>query len=216
MRFAELDVPPEVQEGIRAAGFTVATPIQEAALPVALRGKDVAGQAQTGTGKTAAFLISTFTRLLRHPPAAPRDGSPRALIVAPTRELVVQIDSRRAASSAASPASGRRWSSVAWTTASSGSPSGPLDLLIGTPGRLIDYLKQHAWSPARVEVLVLDEADRMFDMGFSPTSGGSCATSRAPEARQSFLFSATLSFRVLGSRYEFMNDPAQITVRRSR
>src|SRR4029077_10713975 len=87
MRFAELDVPPEGQEGVRAAGFTTATPIQEAALPVALRGKDVAGQAQTGTGKTAAFLIATFTRLLRRPPSSAREASPRALIIAPTREL---------------------------------------------------------------------------------------------------------------------------------
>ena len=77
MRLAELDVPPEVQEGIRAAGFTTATPIQEAALPVALRGKDVAGQAQTGTGKTAAFLVAIFTRLLRHPPSGPREASDR-------------------------------------------------------------------------------------------------------------------------------------------
>src|SRR5262249_51214212 len=92
MRFTELDVPSEVQEGIQAAGFTTTTPIQEAALPVALRGKDVAGQAQTGTGKTAAFLIATFTRLLRHPPSGTRQASPRALIIAPTRELVVQID----------------------------------------------------------------------------------------------------------------------------
>src|SRR5262249_49163182 len=92
MEFRDLDLPREVHEGIEAAGFTTTTPIQEAALPVALRGKDVAGQAQTGTGKTAAFLIATFTRLLRHPPSGTRQASPRALIIAPTRELVVQID----------------------------------------------------------------------------------------------------------------------------
>ena len=157
MRFAELDVPDEVQEGIRAAGFTIATPIQEAALPVALRGKDVAGQAQTGTGKTAAFLIATFTRLLRHAPAAPRAGAPRALIIAPTRELVVQIDSDARQLG--------RFTGLRTALVFGGvdyikqrdSLHGPIDLLIGTPGRLIDYLKQHAWSPAQVEVLVLDE-----------------------------------------------------------
>ena len=212
MRFAELDVPPEVQEGIQAAGFTTATPIQEAALPVALRGKDVAGQAQTGTGKTAAFLISTFTRLLRHPPAGSREASPRALIIAPTRELAVQID--------ADARQLGRFTGLRTALVFGGvdyikqreSLQGPLDLLIGTPGRLIDYLKQHAWSPARVEVLVLDEADRMFDMGFIADIRWILRRLPPPEARQSFLFSATLSFRVLELTYEFMNNPAQITV----
>ena len=212
MRFAELDVPDEVQEGIRAAGFTIATPIQEAALPVALRGKDVAGQAQTGTGKTAAFLIATFTRLLRHAPAAPRAGAPRALIIAPTRELVVQIDSDARQLG--------RFTGLRTALVFGGvdyikqrdSLQGPIDLLIGTPGRLIDYLKQHAWSPAQVEVLVLDEADRMFDMGFIADIRWILRRLPPPEARQSFLFSATLSFRVLELTYEFMNNPAQITV----
>ncbi len=212
MRFAELDVPPAVQQGIQAAGFTTATPIQEAALPVALRGKDVAGQAQTGTGKTAAFLISTFTRLLRHPPAGPREASPRALIIAPTRELVVQID--------ADARQLGRYTGLRTALVFGGvdyikqreSLQGPLDLLIGTPGRLIDYLKQRAWSPARVEVLVLDEADRMFDMGFIADIRWILRRLPPPEARQSFLFSATLSFRVLELTYEFMNNPAQITV----
>ena len=93
MEFTQLDLPTPVHDGIRAAGFTTATPIQEAALPVALRGKDVAGQAQTGTGKTAAFLIAIFTRLLRTPARPRRDvTAPRALIIAPTRELAVQIE----------------------------------------------------------------------------------------------------------------------------
>jgi ATP-dependent RNA helicase RhlB len=212
VRFAELDVPPEVQEGIRAAGFTTATPIQEAALPVALRGKDVAGQAQTGTGKTAAFLIATFTRLLRHAPATSRDGAPRALMIAPTRELVVQIDSDARQLG--------RFTGLRTALVFGGvdyikqrdSLQGPIDLLIGTPGRLIDYLKQHAWSTSRVEVLVLDEADRMFDMGFIADIRWILRRLPPPEARQSFLFSATLSFRVLELTYEFMNNPAQITV----
>jgi ATP-dependent RNA helicase RhlB len=212
MRFAELDLPSEIQEGVRAAGFTTATPIQEAALPVALRGKDVAGQAQTGTGKTAAFLIATFTRLLRHPPASARDASPRALIVAPTRELVVQIDAdARLLGRFTGLRSALVFGGVDYVKQRD-SLQGPLDLLIGTPGRLIDYLKQRAWSPARVEVLVLDEADRMFDMGFIADIRWILRRLPPPEARQSFLFSATLSFRVLELTYEFMNNPAQITV----
>jgi ATP-dependent RNA helicase RhlB len=211
MRFEELDVPPAVHEGIRAAGFTTATPIQEAALPVALRGKDVAGQAQTGTGKTAAFLIATFTRLLRNP-AAPREASPRALIIAPTRELVVQIDAdARLLGRFTGLRSALVFGGVDYIKQRE-SLQGPLDLLIGTPGRLIDYLKQRAWSTARVEVLILDEADRMFDMGFIADIRWILRRLPPPEARQSFLFSATLSFRVLELTYEFMNNPAQITV----
>ncbi len=212
MRFAELDLPAEVQAGIQAAGFTTATPIQEATLPVALRGKDVAGQAQTGTGKTAAFLISTFTRLLRHPPAGPREGSPRALIMAPTRELVVQIDAdARQLGEFTGLRSALVFGGVDYVKQRD-SLQEPIDLLIGTPGRLIDYLKQRAWSPARVEVLVLDEADRMFDMGFIADIRWILRRLPPPETRQSFLFSATLSFRVLELTYEFMNNPAQITV----
>jgi ATP-dependent RNA helicase RhlB len=212
MRFDELDLPPEVQEGIRAAGFVTATPIQEAALPVALRGKDVAGQAQTGTGKTAAFLIATFTRLLRAPGPARRPGTPRALIVAPTRELVVQIDAdARLLGQATGLRSVVVFGGVDYVKQRE-ALGGPVDLLIGTPGRLIDYLKQRAWSPARVEVLVLDEADRMFDMGFIADIRWLLRRLPPPEARQSFLFSATLSFRVLELTYEFMNHPVQITV----
>src|SRR3970040_1936791 len=94
MDFASLDLPEPVMQGIREAGFVTTTPIQEAALPLALRGKDVAGQSQTGTGKTAAFLIAAFTRLLRTPAWAPAaaGSAPRVLIIAPTRELVVQIE----------------------------------------------------------------------------------------------------------------------------
>jgi ATP-dependent RNA helicase RhlB len=211
VRFDELDVPAEVQAGIRAAGFTTATPIQEAALPVALRGKDVAGQAQTGTGKTAAFLIATFTRLLRHPRPG-RESAPRALIIAPTRELVVQIDAdARLLGQATGLRSVLVFGGVDYVKQRD-ALRGPVDLLIGTPGRLIDYLKQRAWSTAQVEVLVLDEADRMFDMGFIADIRWILRRLPPPEARQSFLFSATLSFRVLELTYEFMNNPAQITV----
>ena len=215
MRFAELDVPDPVREGIRAAGFTVATPIQEAALPVALKGKDVAGQAQTGTGKTAAFLIATFTRLLRTRPAGPRPrGAPRALIIAPTRELVVQID---ADARLLGQFTGLRTQLVFGGVDYNKQRDAlgePVDLLIGTPGRLIDYLKQRVWTTSHVEVLILDEADRMFDMGFIADIRWILRRLPPPEARQSFLFSATLSFRVLELTYEFMNNPAQITVSR--
>jgi len=208
--FGSLDLPEPVLHGIREAGFVAVTPIQEAALPLALKGKDVAGQSQTGTGKTAAFLIAAFTRILRH--GVPPSPAPRVLIVAPTRELVVQIE---ADAHLLGRFTGLRILSVYGGIDYAGQRdalASGCDVLIGTPGRLIDYLKQHVWSPRRVEVLVIDEADRMFDMGFIADLRFILRRLPPAERRQSFLFSATLSFRVLELTWEFMNNPTQITI----
>src|SRR3989441_11223685 len=213
MDFAVLDLPEPVMRGIRDAGFVTTTPIQEAVLPLALKGKDVAGQSQTGTGKTAAFLISAFTRLLREPDPSPAPvTAPRVLVIAPTRELTVQIESDARLLG--------RFTALRIVAVYGGIDYGRqrdaladgADILIGTPGRLIDYLKQHVWSPRRVEVLVIDEADRMFDMGFIADLRFILRRLPPPEKRQSFLFSATLSFRVLELTWEFMNNPTQITI----
>src|SRR5262245_18891526 len=199
--------------GIREAGFVKATPIQEGALPLALKGKDVAGQSQTGTGKTAAFLIAAFTRLLRSPAPPPSTpGAPRVLIIAPTRELVVQIESDARQLGRFTPFRIQAvYGGIDYARQRDSLASG-CDVLVGTPGRLIDYLKQHVWSPRRVEVLVIDEADRMFDMGFIADLRFILRRLPPPERRQSFLFSATLSFRVLELTWEFMNNPSQITI----
>src|SRR5256712_12076300 len=167
MDFTTLALPETVMQGIREAGFVTATPIQEATLPLAFKGKDVAGQSQTGTGKTAAFLIAAFTRLLRTPERATPGGAaaPRVLVIAPARELVVQIE-------ADAPQLGRFtpfkihavYGGIDYAKQRDTLREG-CDVLIGTPGRLIDYLKQHVWRPRRVEVLVVDEADRMVDIG---------------------------------------------------
>ena len=215
MDFVTLDLPEPVMQGIREAGFVTATPIQEAALPLALRGKDVAGQSQTGTGKTAAFLIAAFTRMLRAP--APLAGSagtgtPRMLVIAPTRELVVQIESDAKLLGRFTPFriqavyGGIDYAKQRETLAAG------CDLLVGTPGRLIDYLKQRVWSPRHIELLVIDEADRMFDMGFIADLRFILRRLPPHDKRQSFLFSATLSFRVLELTWEFMNNPSQITI----
>ncbi|PYN78777.1 MAG: RNA helicase [Candidatus Rokuibacteriota bacterium] len=214
MDFASLDLPEPVMQGIREAGFVTATPIQEAALPLALRGKDVAGQSQTGTGKTAAFLIAAFTKMLRTPAPPPPAGvgSPRMLVIAPTRELVVQIESDARLLGRFTPFrtlavyGGIDYAKQRETLADG------CDLLVGTPGRLIDYLKQHVWTPRRVEILVIDEADRMFDMGFIADLRFILRRLPPHEKRQSYLFSATLSFRVLELTWEFMNNPTQITI----
>ena len=213
LEFTSLDLPDPVLAGVRDAAFVTTTAIQEAALPLALKGKDVAGQSQTGTGKTAAFLIAAFTRCLRTPAPPPSGATaPRVLIIAPTRELVVQIeaDARLLGSH-----TGLRilsvYGGIDYNKQRDALRDG-CDLLVGTPGRLIDYLKQHIWSPGKVEVLVIDEADRMFDMGFIADLRFILRRLPKPEKRQSFLFSATLSFRVMELTWEFMNNPTQITI----
>ncbi len=214
MDFVSFDLPEPVMQGIREAGFVATTPIQEAALPLALKGKDVAGQSQTGTGKTAAFLIAAFTRLLRTPVAAapPGAGAPRVLVIAPTRELVVQIEADARLLGRFTPFRILAvYGGIDYAKQREDLAAG-CDVLVGTPGRLIDYLKQHVWSPKRVEVLVIDEADRMFDMGFIADLRFILRRLPPPERRQSFLFSATLSFRVLELTWEFMNNPTQITI----
>ncbi|MFQ5897286.1 MAG: DEAD/DEAH box helicase [Candidatus Methylomirabilia bacterium] len=213
MRFTDLDLPEPVLRGIRGAGFTICMPIQEAVLPVALKGKDVAGQSQTGTGKTAAFLIAAFTRCLRTPaPARGPVTTPRVLIIAPTRELTVQIEAdARLLGGYTALRILAVYGGIDYAKQRQALREG-CDLLVGTPGRLIDYFKQHAWSPRKVEVVVIDEADRMFDMGFIADIRFILRRLPPPERRQSFLFSATLGFRVLELTWEFMNNPVQITI----
>ncbi|TFG36000.1 MAG: DEAD/DEAH box helicase [Nitrospirales bacterium] len=211
MRFEELEIPGKVLEGIRAAGFTECTPVQALTLPRALIGKDIAAQAQTGTGKTAAFLIAIFSRMLSMRSAG-RGPSPRALIIAPTRELVIQIytEAKLLGGSA-----GFRilpvYGGIDYLKQREEIAEG-VDVLIGTPGRLIDYLKQKVYSLRNTQFLVIDEADRMFDMGFISDLRFMLRRMSPYNKRQSMLFSATLSNRVLELCYEHMNMPEQFSV----
>jgi len=153
-------------DGIRQAGFTQCTPIQAQTLPIALAGRDVAGQAQTGTGKTAAFLVALYQALLTRPPSSHRSPTAiRALIVAPTRELAVQIH-RDALTLGAHTGLKHNlvFGGIDYEKQRLELSQG-CDVLIGTPGRLIDYFKQHVFDLRHAQVLVLDEADRMFDLG---------------------------------------------------
>jgi ATP-dependent RNA helicase RhlB len=200
-------------EGIREAGFTVCTPIQAQTLPIALAGRDVAGQAQTGTGKTAAFLVALYQALLRRP-TAPGHGrhSVRALIVAPTRELAVQI--HHDAEILGRHTGFRQvvvFGGVDYDKQRRQLEDG-VDVLIGTPGRLIDYLKQRVFELRHAQVVVLDEADRMFDLGFIADIRYLLRRLPHPEHRQSMLFSATLSHRVLELAYEHMNNPELVRI----
>jgi ATP-dependent RNA helicase RhlB len=211
MNFSELDIPHEIRQGVEYAGFTVCTPVQEAVLPRAIRGEDIAAQAQTGTGKTAAFLISLFTRMHRNPVVDSGD-SPQALIIAPTRELADQIfhEAERLGKF-----TGFRMLAVyggidyrkQMETLQNG-----VDILIGTPGRLIDYYKQHVYSLKKTRFLIIDEADRMFDMGFIDDIRFMLKKLPPYTKRQSMLFSATLSYRVMELAYEHMNLPEKISI----
>ena len=211
MRFEELDIPPPILDGIRAAGFAECTPVQALTLPEALKGRDIAAQAQTGTGKTAAFLITVFSRMLTSP--APGPGpSPRALVIAPTRELVIQIE---AEAKLLSGSAGFRivsaYGGIDYIKQRNDIARG-VDMLIGTPGRLIDYLKQRVYSLKKTRFLVIDEADRMFDMGFISDLRFLLRRMSPFDQRQSMLFSATLSTRVMELCYEHMNNPERFSV----
>jgi len=212
--FSEFDLHPQLLAGLEAAGFVRCTPIQAMTLPVALPGGDVAGQAQTGTGKTLAFLVAVMNRLLTRPALADRKpGDPRALILAPTRELAIQIHKDAVK---LGPELGLKFAlvygGVDYDKQRALLQEG-VDIIIATPGRLIDYVKQHkVVSLHACEVCVLDEADRMFDLGFIKDIRFLLRRMPARTERQTLLYSATLSHRVLELAYEHMNEPQKLVV----
>ncbi len=212
LKFADLDLPQAVRAGIDATGFEFCTPIQAQTLPIALGGKDVAGQAQTGTGKTAAFLIALFARLSKSERPAGKTPSPRALILAPTRELAIQI--AKDAESIGSKTNLKMVLAYGGTDYEKQRQNieAGIDILVGTPGRIIDYFKQKVFRLDAAEVLVLDEADRMFDLGFIKDIRYLLRRLPSAEKRLNLLFSATLSHRVLELAYEHMNDPELVRV----
>ncbi len=213
LSFTGLHLPESVARGVADAGFERCTPIQAEALPRALAGLDVAGQAQTGTGKTAAFLVALFSHLLRYPASPDRPStSPRALILAPTRELAIQI--HRDAEILVQYTGltlGLAFGGVDYDKQRRTLAAG-VDVLMGTPGRIIDFYKQQVFDLRHAQVLVLDEADRMFDLGFIKDIRYLLRRLPAPEYRLNMLFSATLSHRVLELAYEHMNDPQLIRI----
>ncbi|MBX3701458.1 MAG: DEAD/DEAH box helicase [Dokdonella sp.] len=211
--FESFNLHPDLLSGLHAAGFTRCTPIQALTLPVALAGRDVAGQAQTGTGKTGAFLVAVLDRLLKRPARNDRKlTDPRALVIAPTRELAIQIDKDfHNIGRDTGLRSALIYGGVDYDKQREALKAG-CDLIIATPGRLIDYLKQHVFSFNGIEAVVLDEADRMFDLGFIKDIRFLFRRMPPREERQSMLFSATLSHRVLELAYDHMNEPDKLTV----
>jgi len=213
LSFSSLHLPESLQKGLADASFERCTPIQAQTLPHALAGLDVAGQAQTGTGKTAAFLVAMFARLVREPaPASRTSNAPRALIIAPTRELAVQIHrDADVLGSHTGLSLGLAFGGVDYDKQRRHLEQG-VDVLIGTPGRIIDFFKQRVIDLRFVQVLVLDEADRMFDLGFISDIRYILRRLPPPDRRLNLLFSATLSHRVLELAYEHMNDPILVRV----
>ena len=212
LRFDALDIHEQVQAGVRDAGFEFCTPIQASTLPIALKGHDVAGQAQTGTGKTAAFLIATYQRLLASTPAEDAKKQPRAFMLAPTRELAVQIaNDAELLGKHTGLKIGLAYGGTDYEKQRRIIEEG-IDILIGTPGRVIDYYKQGVFKLDQVEVAVLDEADRMFDMGFIKDIRYLLRRLPPPDKRLNMLFSATLSHNVMELAYEHMNEPELIRI----
>jgi ATP-dependent RNA helicase RhlB len=209
-RFDEFNLPAEVFAGLKDAGFVYCTPIQAQTLPVSLTGRDVAGQAQTGTGKTAAFLVTVVNELLSEP--AKNDGLPLALIVAPTRELSQQIYEeakvlcRHTRLTLVQVVGGVDYVKQAETLRAG------VDIVICTPGRIIDYYKQKVFKTEGIKSLVIDEADRLLDLGFAKDMRYILQKLPTFDKRQSMLFSATLSYRVMELTYEYMNLPEFISV----
>jgi len=212
LRFDALPLHADVRAGISDAGFEFCTPIQASTLPIALEQHDVAGQAQTGTGKTAAFLIAAYQRIIDRPGAEGETRQPRVFVLAPTRELAVQIaNDAETLGKHTGFRIGLAYGGTDYDKQRRILQEG-VDLLIGTPGRIIDYYKQGVFKLDRVEVAILDEADRMFDLGFIKDIRYLLRRLPPPDKRLNMLFSATLSHRVMELAYEHMNEPELIRI----
>ncbi len=209
--FTHIPLHASLQESLSDLGFTHCTPIQAAAIPLALQGKDIAGQAQTGTGKSAAFLLSTLHYLMETPVEEDSQG-PWTLILAPTRELALQIHKD---ATQLGQYTGLKCAAIYGGTGYESQRlqlEAGVDIIIGTPGRVIDFYKQGIFSLKNIEVVIMDEADRMFDLGF--ISDIRYLLRKMPPAgqRMNMLFSATLSQRVMELAYEHMNNPQTIKI----
>jgi ATP-dependent RNA helicase RhlB len=212
LRFDSLELHESVHAGIRDAGFEFCTPIQANTLPIALRPSDVAGQAQTGTGKTAAFLIAAYQRLMTSEVDTGERRQPRVFALAPTRELAVQIaNDAELLGKHTGLKIGLAFGGTDYEKQRKTLQDG-VDLLIGTPGRIIDYYKQGVFKLDFVQVAILDEADRMFDLGFIKDIRYLLRRLPEPDQRLNMLFSATLSQRVMELAYEHMNEPELIRI----
>ncbi len=211
-KFSSLALDSRLLTALDNQQFTLCTPIQAESLPLLLDGKDISGQAQTGTGKTLAFLLACIQRLLNSDIQTATPGKPRVLILAPTRELAIQIHKDAQALLTDLPLTlaicygGKAYEQQKQQFES------PVDILIGTPGRLIDFFKQKLYNLKSVEAMVLDEADRMFDMGFIADVRYMLRRLPEPTERLNMLFSATMAHKVMELAYEHMNQAQLVKI----
>jgi ATP-dependent RNA helicase RhlB len=213
IRFSSLELTAPLMQGVADTGYQFCTPIQAKTLPLLLKGEDVAGQAKTGTGKTIAFLVAVMNRLLLEPaPPQRRPNQPRALIMAPTRELAIQIHKDAASLNAHTGlVLGLAYGGANYESQRNALVEG-VDILIGTPGRIIDFFKQKVFDLKAIQAMVLDEADRMFDLGFISDVRFLLRRMPHPQQRLNMLFSATMSHRVTELAYEHMNNPTLVKI----
>ncbi|MBQ0032468.1 MAG: DEAD/DEAH box helicase, partial [bacterium] len=213
-RFHDFDLPAEVMHGIAELGFKYCTEIQALSLEQALAGKNIAGKAQTGSGKTAAFLVAILTRYLRTPEnRAKEGGNPRALVIAPTRELVIQIcKDADAIGRYCGLKSLAVYGGMDYDRQKREVLSSPVDLLVATPGRLLDFVKSHVINLSNVDTLVIDEAARMLDMGFIPDVRRIMSYLPPKNKRTTMLYSATLDDTVMRLAMNWMEEPFKAEV----
>jgi len=214
-KFSDLPLLPELQSAVADAGFEYCTPIQAESMKISLDGIDIAGQAQTGTGKTVAFLLPAFQYLMKNPKSnknSRNQAQVRFIIFAPTRELAIQI------SKDAELLGKNTGLKVALAYGGTGYDQQQkaieqgVDILIGTPGRIIDFWKKKVFNLHECQGLVLDEADRMLDLGFIQDIRFLLNRLPKPEKRFSMMFSATLSHRIMELSYEHMNQPQKVEI----
>ncbi len=213
IRFHDFDLPQEIMHAIADLRFEYCTEVQGQTLPISMRGDDVTAQAQTGTGKTAAFLITIFSHILRHPVKDQKKGTPRALILAPTRELVMQIEKDalllgkytgcRVLSLVGGIDYNKQMQNLKQET---------VDVVVATPGRLIDFKKQKYIDLGKTEILVIDEADRMLDMGFIPAVRSIVLSTPQKSERQTMFFTATMNSEVKRLAESWTRQAIEVTV----
>ena len=214
-RFHDLDMAKEILHAIYDLGFQYCTQVQAETLPKSLAGDDVTAQAQTGTGKTAAFLVTIFDRILKQQIDKKRKpGTPRALILAPTRELVLQIEKDARSLGKYVPCSILSLlGGIDYVKQQKILQSEPCDILICTPGRLIDFMRKKLVDLGRVEILIIDEADRMLDMGFIPSVKQIVISTPQKAKRQTMFFSATMTGDVKRLAESWTRQAFEITVK---
>ena len=213
-RFHDFELPLPLLHAIFDLGFTYCTPIQTEILPSTLSGKDATGRAQTGTGKTAAFLITVITRLLNNPVQGKRKpGTPRVLVIAPTRELILQItEEARQLAKYCDLTIVPVFGGMDYEKQKKQLTTAPVDIIVATPGRLLDFQRRRDLDLRKVEILIIDEADRMLDMGFIPDVRKIIYSTPKKDLRQTLLFSATLTREVTRLAEQWTRDPVTVEI----